>query len=105
MKYAGPGGPAESELRESAGCYHAEARRLGAGRCYSAAAAAAVLAEARAGEMDASRNFVGFCAAPRKRTSKCRCGPVERPVDPTSAILRPRATTSPSLTKSFEQCA
>ena len=45
-------------------------------------AAAATLAPA-------SRKRAGFCATPLWRTSKCRCGPVERPVEPTSAIFSP----------------
>src|SRR5580765_2568238 len=64
--------------------------------------AVATLALPRGAGTDASRNLLGFCATPRKRTSKCRCGPVERPVEPTSPILRPRATTSPSFTRSFD---
>src|SRR6185295_8450466 len=62
-------------------------------------------ASGAAAAFDAVRNLMGFCAAPRKRTSKCRCGPVERPVEPTSPSLRPRCTTSPSLTNSLAQCA
>ena len=54
---------------------------------------------------EVTRNLAGFCAAPRKRTSKCRCGPVERPVVPTSPIFRPRCTRSPSRTTIFEVCA
>jgi hypothetical protein len=63
------------------------------------------LARATAGWEFDTRNLEGFCGAPRKRTSKCRCGPVERPVEPTSPILRPRWTRSPSRTTSLEQCA
>src|SRR5436190_11150324 len=44
------------------------------------ALALATLLLPRAAGTDASRNLLGFCATPRKRTSKCRCGPVERPV-------------------------
>jgi hypothetical protein len=39
------------------------------------------------------------------RTSKCRCGPVERPVEPTSAIRWPCLTMSPAFTSSFDACA
>lgn len=38
-------------------------------------------------------------------TSKCRCGPVELPVLPESAICSPLATTSPTETSSSELCA
>ena len=37
--------------------------------------------------------------------SKWRCGPVEFPVDPTSAILSPCFTLSPSFTSSLLQWA
>jgi len=53
----------------------------------------------------ASRKRAGFCATPRKRTSKCRCGPVERPVLPLSAMRRPRCSTSPSFTSTFDRWA
>ena len=33
------------------------------------------------------RNLAGFCGTPFSRTSKCRCGPVDRPVEPTVAIF------------------
>src|SRR5690606_19680980 len=36
--------------------------------------------------------------APPGRISKCRCGPVELPVDPTSPIRCPAATRSPAAT-------
>lgn len=38
-------------------------------------------------------------------TSKCRCGPVELPVLPESAICSPLATISPTATSSSELCA
>ena len=56
-------------------------------------------------QLEPEAKRAGFCAAPLKRTSKCRWGPVERPVEPTSASLRPRCTMSPSFTKSFDACA
>ena len=34
----------------------------------------------------------GFCLAPFTFISKCKCGPVEFPVDPTAAIASPCAT-------------
>src|SRR5439155_593243 len=36
------------------------------------------------------------------RTSKCRCGPVERPVEPTAATRWPRSTRSPSFTNNCD---
>ena len=33
-------------------------------------------------QLGARRNRAGFCGTPFSRTSKCRCGPVERPVEP-----------------------
>ena len=47
------------------------------------------------------KNRDGFCGKPLCLTSKCRCGPVERPVLPTSAIFCPRTTTCPTLTISL----
>jgi transcription-repair coupling factor (superfamily II helicase) len=44
------------------------------------------------------RNRAGFWGTPCSSTSKCRCGPVERPVLPTSAMICPRRTMSPGLT-------
>ena len=40
----------------------------------------------------------GSTAAPRRRTSKWRCGPVERPVAPTRPTSSPDATRSPTPT-------
>jgi len=37
-------------------------------------------------------NFDGFKASPLRRTSKCRCGPVEKPVEPTRPTRSPPAT-------------
>ena len=34
-------------------------------------------------QLDERMKRAGFCGTPFSRTSKCRCGPVERPVDPT----------------------
>src|SRR6185503_18887227 len=53
----------------------------------------------------ASRKRLGFCGVPRKRTSKCRWGPVERPVLPLSAMRRPRCNMSPSFTSTLDRCA
>src|SRR3989344_7014595 len=39
----------------------------------------------------------GLTGWPSLRTSKCRCGPVERPVEPILAIASPLATAWPSL--------
>ena len=49
-------------------------------------------------QLGARRNRAGFCGTPFSRTSKCRCGPVERPVEPTAATFWPRTTRSPSST-------
>ena len=46
----------------------------------------------------------GFTGAPLIQTSKCRCEPVEWPVEPTLAISSPAWTRSPTFTSSFEQC-
>ena len=51
------------------------------------------------------RNLLGFKGIPFSRTSKCRCGPVERPVEPTFAITWPFITTSPTLTRLLDRCA
>lgn len=51
------------------------------------------------------RKRVGFCCTPSTSTSKCRCGPVERPVLPTSAMRWPRLTRSPCLTSMREAWA
>src|SRR5688572_18564201 len=51
------------------------------------------------------RNLFGFKGMPFSRTSKCRCGPVVRPVEPTCAIGWPLSTTSPTLTRLFDRCA
>src|SRR6185312_7449339 len=47
----------------------------------------------------ARRKRCGSCGMPSTSTSKCRCGPVERPVVPTSATTWPRLTRSPGLTR------
>ncbi len=39
------------------------------------------------GQLADSRNRAGFWGTPFKRTSKCRCGPVARPVEPTAATF------------------
>src|SRR5690606_18966117 len=46
----------------------------------------------------AGRKSLGSRACPAIRTSKCRCEPVDWPVDPTRAINCPFSTTSPNLT-------
>ena len=51
------------------------------------------------------RNLFGFNGMPFSRTSKCRCGPVVRPVAPTCAIGWPFSTTSPTFTRLLERCA
>ncbi len=51
------------------------------------------------------RNRAGSCGTPPSSTSKCRCGPVERPELPTSASFWPRLTTSPLRTSTFDVCA
>ena len=40
----------------------------------------------------------GATAAPRRRSSKCRCGPVEKPVEPTRPIGTPATTQVPGRT-------
>ena len=57
-----------------------------------------VRALVRNGQLVEARNRAGFCGTPFSRTSKWRCGPVERPVDPTLATRWPRTTRSPSPT-------
>ena len=47
----------------------------------------------------------GLTAAPRRRTSKCRCGPVETPVEPTAPIRAPAATQAPRRTRIRDRCA
>ena len=47
----------------------------------------------------------GSTCTPLTRNSKCKCGPVERPVLPTSAIFWPRLIKSPFLTKLRERWA
>src|SRR5690606_37139063 len=71
----------------------------GAGR---AACTTSVLAGAGCVLRPAARNFCGSCGTPCTSTSKCRCGPVERPVLPTSATAWPRLTRSPFFTSSLE---
>ena len=45
----------------------------------------------------------GSTAAPRRRSSKCRCGPVERPVEPTRPSSAPAATHWPRRTDDLRQ--
>ena len=45
------------------------------------------LVPATSGQPAACRNRAGFCGTPLRRTSKCRCGPVDRPVVPTSQLV------------------
>ena len=52
-----------------------------------------------------SSQWCGSCAAPCLRTSKCRCGPVARPVAPTVATTSPARTRSPTTRCSSSQCA
>src|SRR5690606_5963695 len=47
----------------------------------------------------------GSRGSPSTRTSKCKCGPVELPVLPTSAMRWPRCTWSPSFTKIWDKWA
>src|SRR5439155_1123744 len=47
----------------------------------------------------------GSTAAPRTRTSKCRCGPVASPVAPTRPTSSPVRTDSPTWTSIRERCA
>ena len=42
-----------------------------------------------------ARYCFGSTWPPRRSTSKCRCGPVERPVEPTIAMRSPGVTTAP----------
>ena len=52
-----------------------------------------------------ARDAAGSTAAPRRRSSKCRCGPVERPVEPTRPIGAPAATHCPRRTSMRDRCA
>src|SRR5262249_30854172 len=47
----------------------------------------------------------GSALAPRTVTSKCRCGPVEKPVVPTRPTRAPTETNSPGRTESDERWA
>src|SRR5579885_3690803 len=47
----------------------------------------------------------GSTTRPRYQTSKCTCGPVERPVEPTSEITSPACTRSPTCASSLLLCA
>ena len=49
-------------------------------------------------------NRTGLISRPFLITSKCTCGPVERPEEPISAILKPFSTVSPTETRIFELC-
>ena len=65
-------------------------------------------AEAPAPERGRRRQPVtgaGSTAAPRSRSSKCRCGPVARPVAPTLPSSAPAATHWPRRTEIFDRCA
>ena len=42
-----------------------------------------------------------FTRAPEAFAPQCRCGPVTRPVDPTSPISWPRSTVSPTATSGW----
>ncbi|MNT89179.1 hypothetical protein D3C72_2298610 [compost metagenome] len=53
----------------------------------------------------ASMNALGLIALSALRTSKCRCGPVERPVEPTLAIGVPVLTAWPSSLRKPDRCA
>jgi len=44
---------------------------------------------------------IGFFITPFTLTSKCRCGPVDSPVEPLRAITSPLFTSCPTLTKSL----
>src|SRR5690606_42073918 len=48
-----------------------------------------------------STHCSGFVGARSTRISQCRCGPVERPVLPTSPIRSPRATRCPTATSTL----
>ena len=50
-------------------------------------------------------NDSGFIGRPSRSTSKCTCGPVERPVEPISATGSPRFTVCPGVTRIFALCA
>ena len=57
------------------------------------------------GNQGARMNFRGLTTRPCLCTSKCTCGPVERPVLPNSAMTCPLLTTSPTLTRLALLCA
>ena len=46
----------------------------------------------------------GFTAVPFTLISKCKCGPVEFPVEPTAAIISPASTCWPSVAYNSLQC-
>ena len=47
----------------------------------------------------------GSMRAPCARIAQCRCGPVTRPVAPTSPTTSPLSTMSPLFTSSRDRCA
>ncbi len=51
------------------------------------------------------RYGAGFCACPFTRVSKCRCGPVQLPVQPTYPITWPCRTCAPCDTAKRDMCA
>ena len=59
----------------------------------------------RARRFPAAKYLPGSTASSFRRTSKCRCGPVERPVEPTLAMGVPVWTVWPSLAMKPERCA
>lgn len=54
---------------------------------------------------DQRKNCIGSMRTPFLRTSKCRCGPLELPVDPIRPSSCPLVTFCPLTTYSLLQCA
>jgi hypothetical protein len=51
-----------------------------------------------------SVNDSGLTLIPDTLTPKCKCGPLDLPVEPTRPITLPFATSSPSFTVKAERC-
>ena len=86
-----PVAPAEADARSRA--WHGASPRACAGRPVAACARV---------QPSAVR---GSIAAPRTRTSKCRCGPVAWPVAPTAPTRAPAATHARGRTSMRDRCA
>ena len=68
-------------------------------------AANALLIYKQCPEATQLKYFNGFTATPLIRISKCRCGPLLRPVLPLNAIFCPCFTVCPGDTRTLLRCA